>query len=59
MKNELIKQLKQCTSQDEVDQIIRANPVIFVDDKELNNMAYNVRYNIEAKRIENIKIQEK
>jgi hypothetical protein len=55
MKNELIKQLKQCTSQDEVDQVIRANPVIFADDKELNNMAYNVRYSIEAKRIENIK----
>jgi hypothetical protein len=51
MKNKLIKQLRQCASQDEVDRVIRANPIIFADNKELNDIAYNVRYEIERKRI--------
>jgi hypothetical protein len=54
-KQQLTDKLQSCTTQEEVDKVIRDNPVEFEFDKDLNNIDYNVRYEIERKRIENIK----
>jgi hypothetical protein len=51
----IVTALKNCSTHSEVDNIIRDNPVEFEFDKDLNNIDYNVRYEIERKRIENIK----